>query len=73
MAKQLEITYVKSVASRPEYERRVMRALGLRRLHQTVVREDAPWVRGMIQRVRHLVEVKEVPEGTGEGQEIERA
>jgi len=69
MAGSLEITYVKSVAGRPEHERRIMRALGLRRLHQSVIREDAPWVRGMIQRVRHLVSVREVPAGTEGGQD----
>jgi large subunit ribosomal protein L30 len=39
--------------------RQAVRGLGLRRLHQVVEREDTPAIRGMIHKVRHLVEVVE--------------
>ncbi len=40
-----------------------LRSLGLRRIGHTVVREDSPQVRGMVHKVRHLVEVVESPGG----------
>jgi large subunit ribosomal protein L30 len=39
-----------------------IRALGLRRLHQRVSHDDSPAIRGMLAKVRHLVEVEEVEE-----------
>lgn len=59
MAKTLHITLVKSMIGRPEKHRRVLRALGLRRMHQTVEQPDHPAVRGMIHAVRHLVRTEE--------------
>jgi len=61
MAK-LQITLKRSLIGRPEDQRRTVRSLGLRKLHQTVVKEDHPSVRGMIHHVQHLVEVRELPE-----------
>lgn len=60
MAGQLKITWKKSAIGHPEDQRETIRALGLRRLNQTVVHEDTPSIRGMIFKVRHLVEVEEV-------------
>jgi large subunit ribosomal protein L30 len=55
----LRITYVRStIGQKPEMQRTV-RALGLRRLHQTVERPDSPQLRGMVHKVRHLVRVEE--------------
>jgi len=59
MARQLKITWKKSAIGHPEDQRETIRALGLRRLNQTVVHEDTPTIRGMIFKVRHLVEVEE--------------
>ncbi|TDQ34727.1 50S ribosomal protein L30 [Aureibacillus halotolerans] len=59
MAKQLEITLTRSVIGRPEKQKLTVQTLGLRKLHQTVVREDTVAVRGMINRVSHLVKVNE--------------
>lgn len=59
MAK-LQITLKRSLIGRPEVQRRTVQSLGLRKLHQTVVKEDNPSIRGMIHHVKHLVEVKEV-------------
>jgi large subunit ribosomal protein L30 len=58
MAK-LEITWKKSAIGRPDRQARTIRALGLHKLNQTVEHEDSPQVRGMIQSVLHLVELKE--------------
>lgn len=59
MAK-LKITQLRSVIGALPKQKGTMEALGLRRRHQSVVHEDSPQVRGMINRVSHLVEVEEV-------------
>jgi large subunit ribosomal protein L30 len=56
----LKITQVKSRIGGKQYQRNTLRTLGLRRIGQSVVREDRPEVLGMIQTVRHLVTVEEV-------------
>jgi large subunit ribosomal protein L30 len=60
MSKQLQITLKRSLIGRPESQRVTVRTLGLRKLHQTVVHNDNPAIRGMVNQVSHLVEVKEV-------------
>ncbi|MFX3624253.1 MAG: 50S ribosomal protein L30 [Ectobacillus sp.] len=60
MAKKLEITLTRSVIGRPQDQRKTVEALGLRKLNQTVVKEESPAIRGMITKVSHLVTVKEV-------------
>lgn len=59
MAK-LKITQVKSKIGGKENQRQTLRTLGLRKLHDTVVKEDRPEIRGMVQTVSHLVTVEEV-------------
>jgi large subunit ribosomal protein L30 len=58
---QLKITLVRSPIGRPWDQGRTVRSLGIRRLHQTVVRPDNPSIRGMVTKIRHLVKVEEVP------------
>ncbi|ASB86724.1 50S ribosomal protein L30 [Bacillus swezeyi] len=58
MAK-LEITLKRSVIGRPEDQRITVRTLGLKKTNQTVVHEDNAAIRGMINKVSHLVSVKE--------------
>jgi large subunit ribosomal protein L30 len=60
MANKLAITLKRSPIGRPEKQRKTVQALGLRKLHQTVVHEDTPTIRGMIDRVGHLVDVQVV-------------
>ncbi|MCL6548106.1 MAG: 50S ribosomal protein L30 [Alicyclobacillus sp.] len=60
MAKKLAITLIHSTIGRPENQRRTAYALGLRKLHQTVLREDTPVIRGMVNRIQHLVRVETV-------------
>ncbi|KYD33061.1 50S ribosomal protein L30 [Parageobacillus toebii] len=62
MAKKLAITLTRSVIGRPEDQRITAKTLGLRKMHQTVVHNDNPAIRGMINKVAHLVKVKEIEE-----------
>ena len=57
---KLRITQVRSTIKRGENQKRTIEALGLRRLHQTVVHEDVPQIRGMLQKVVHLVRIEEI-------------
>ena len=59
-AKQLRITWVKSTIGCPPDQRGTIRALGLHRLHESVIHDDTPVIRGMTFKVRHLVRVEEV-------------
>lgn len=56
----LKITQKKGLTGTKPNQRETMRTLGLRKIHQSVVREDTPAVRGMIRTVTHLVSVEEV-------------
>lgn len=58
--KVLRITYVKSAIGYNVRQKRTIRALGLHRLGDTVEQNDTPPIRGMIDRVQHLVQVEEV-------------
>lgn len=62
MAKALQITLKRSLIGRPKDQRRTVEALGLRKLHQTVTKADNESIRGMVKKVNHLVEYKEVSE-----------
>jgi len=60
--KKLKITQVRSYIGRPEKQRKVLRGLGLGKINRVVVLEDKPEVRGMVNKVNHLVKY-EVIEG----------
>lgn len=57
---RLKITQVRSVIGTKPKHRETLRTLGLRKIRQSVVKEDRPEFRGMVHSVRHLVEVEEV-------------
>jgi large subunit ribosomal protein L30 len=57
---QLEIRQVKSAIGRLPKHRGTLRALGLKRIGHTVVQEDTPVIRGMVNQVAYLLEVREV-------------
>ncbi|PRX43955.1 large subunit ribosomal protein L30 [Prauserella shujinwangii] len=57
---QLKVTQIKSTIGTKQNHRDSLRTLGLRKIRQSVVREDTPQVRGLIHTVRHLVAVEEV-------------
>ena len=59
MAK-MKITLVRSGIDRPETQKRTLKALGLTKMHRSVELEITPQVKGMINKVQHLVEVKSI-------------
>lgn len=59
MAGKFKITLVKSMVGRPEKHRKVLRGMGLTKMNKTVELVDTPEIRGMVQKVSHLVETKE--------------
>ncbi len=58
--KKIKITQVKSIIDQLEKAKLTIKALGLGRPNYSVVKKDTPQIRGMINRVRHLVKVEEV-------------
>ena len=58
--RKLKITMVKSYIGRPEKQRLILRGMGLGRLNKTVLLVDTPEIRGMINKVSHLVFMEEV-------------
>lgn len=60
MAKQIKVTQVKSGISEKPNHRETLRSLGLKRIGDSVVREDTPGNRGYVNAVRHLVKVEEI-------------
>ncbi|MBD3367062.1 MAG: 50S ribosomal protein L30 [Candidatus Eisenbacteria bacterium] len=60
MASRLRIKQTGSAIRRDGRQKKTIRALGLRKLHQVVEVDDTPQIRGMIAKVSHLVEVEEI-------------
>jgi large subunit ribosomal protein L30 len=60
MAKQLKVTLMRSLIGRIKSHQACARGLGLRRMHHTVVVEDSPPNRGMINRIDYLLKVEDV-------------
>jgi large subunit ribosomal protein L30 len=60
MAKKLRIVQTRSAIDRDFRQKRTIKALGIRRLHNPVIHDDTPQIRGMIYSVRHLLEVSEI-------------
>ena len=59
-AKVLKVTQIKSAIGYRQRQKDTLRALGLKKLHQAVEHDDNPSVRGMVQKVNHLVVVEEI-------------
>jgi large subunit ribosomal protein L30 len=57
---RLKVTQRRSVIDRPRDQGATIRRLGLHRINDSVIKEDRPEIRGMIAKVRHLVDVEEV-------------
>ena len=60
MVAKLKITQIKSVIGTPGNQKRTVRALGLKRINDTVEQDDTPVIRGMVFKVKHLVNVEEL-------------
>lgn len=57
---KIRVIQTKSIIGSPEYQRRTVRALGLKRINDSREHEDKPEIRGMIRKVNHLVRVEEI-------------
>ena len=62
MAKKLKVTQTRSVIGNKVKAKRTIEALGLKRMHHTVIHEDTPQIRGMVFVVKHMVSVEETEE-----------
>jgi len=60
--KKLRVTLIKSPIGYDRRQKDTVRALGLRRMHHTVEQMDTPVIRGMLDKIRHLVQVEELDE-----------
>ena len=58
-AKKLKITQKRSEIGKLEPQKRTIKALGLKKLHASVIHDDTPAIRGMVACVKHLVKVEE--------------
>jgi large subunit ribosomal protein L30 len=59
MAKKILVKLVRSPIGYEKSQKATVRALGLRKLHQTVEKDDTPEIRGMVAKISHLVQVSE--------------
>lgn len=59
MAAKLELTLIKSTIKSPQHVKDTVIGLGLRKLHQTIIRSDTPEIRGMVKKVIQMLTVKE--------------
>ena len=62
MGNILKVKMVKSEIGRPEKQRKILRGMGLNKINNTVTLSDTPQIRGMINKVVHLVSVEESKE-----------
>ena len=60
VGKKLKITQTKSYIGRPTIQRKVLKGIGLGKMHKTVLLNDTPAIRGMVGKVIHLVSVEEL-------------
>lgn len=65
MPGRIRITYRKSSIGYPKRQKETIRALGFHKLYSTIEKDDTPSIRGMVQRVAHLVQVEEIPGESG--------
>lgn len=59
-SKQIKVTQIRSQIGRPEKHRKILKGLGLKGPHKSVVVDNTPSFRGMIKKVIHLVQVEEI-------------
>nr|MBC7245650.1 50S ribosomal protein L30 [Chloroflexota bacterium] len=60
VSRKLRVIYVKSAIGYSQKQKGTIRALGLKQLGDIVEHEDTPVIRGMVDKVRHLVQVEEI-------------
>jgi len=59
MAK-IKVTQIKSKIGQPESQKKILVALGIRKMHQTVEHDDTPQIMGMVNKLKHLVKVEKL-------------
>jgi large subunit ribosomal protein L30 len=57
MAKEIKVTLIRGMAGKPEKQLKILRSLGLTRMHKTVTLYDTPQIMGAIRKIQHMVEV----------------
>jgi len=57
---KVKLTQVRSLIGRPQKQKDTIKALGLRKMHHSIVKETSPIVMGMINKVSHLITIEEV-------------
>lgn len=60
MERKLKITQIRSTIGRIKKQKETIKALGIKKLYQSVMHKDTPQIRGMIEKVKHLIEVEEI-------------
>jgi len=55
-----KLTLVRSIIGKPKSQKDTVKALGLRRMHQSIEKEINPQISGMVKKVKHLLSVEEV-------------
>lgn len=60
MTKKLKITLIKSPIGYSRDQKDTVKRLGLRKLNQTIIKDDVPQIRGMVRKVKHLLKVEEM-------------
>ena len=60
MSGKIRVTQIRSIIGRPEKHRKILRGLGLKRMHMTVEHEKNPSILGMVKKVPHLVHVEDI-------------
>jgi large subunit ribosomal protein L30 len=60
VAKRIRVTLIRSYIGRPEKQRQIVRGMGLGKVNRAVVLSDTPEIRGMVNKVKHLVSVEEL-------------
>lgn len=58
--KKLKITQIKSGIGYEKSQKGTLRALGLKKMHQEVIKDDTPVIRGMVNKIRHLLKIEEI-------------
>ena len=57
---RIRITQIKSKIGHPENQKRILAALGIKKMHQTVEHDDTPQIMGMANKLKHLVKVEKL-------------
>jgi large subunit ribosomal protein L30 len=60
MSKKMKVTQIRSVIGCLDGQKRTIRALGLGKINKTVIHDDTPCIRGMVNTVKHIVKVEDI-------------